>query len=79
MTEIKKVPVHVAAVIMDKSPQFVRRGLIAGKFPFGVAVSSDEDKIRSRHNYYINPQKFMDYTGCTLADLQAVIGGDSNE
>ena len=76
MTEIKKVPVHVAATIMDKSPQFVRRGLIAGKFPFGAAVAFDEDK---RHSYYINPQKFMDYTGCTLADLQAVIGGDSNE
>lgn len=78
MTEIKKVPVHVAAVIMDKSPQFVRRGLIAGKFPFGTAVAFDE--ASSRHSYYINPQKFMDYTGCTLADLQAVIqGGDSNE
>ena len=76
MTEIKKVPVHVAAVIMDKFAQFVRRGLIAGKFPFGAAVSSDKNK---RHNYYINPQKFMDYTGCTLADLQAAIGGNSNE
>ena len=33
---IKKVPIAVVATILGKSEQFVRRGLIAGKLPFGI-------------------------------------------
>ena len=63
--EIKKVPIATAAAIMNKSVQFVRCGLQAGKFPFGTAV-----KCGRKYNYYISPKSFMAYTGCSLADIQ---------
>ncbi len=68
--EKKKVPVQVAALIMKKSAQFVRCGLKTGKLPFGTAIQFGE-----RTSYYISPKKFMEYTGCTDADLDAAING----
>ena len=44
MTELKKVPVKVAAAILGKSEQFVRCGLRYGNLNFGVAVSSNPHK-----------------------------------
>lgn len=66
--EIKNVPVQAAATIMRKSPQFVRRGLVTEKLPFGAAI-----KFSKRTSYYISPKKFMEYTGCTAAELEAAI------
>ena len=66
METIKKIPVKVAATIMNKSAQFVRRGLIAGKLPFGTAVKG----IGKNYSYYISPKLFMEYTGCTVEDIQ---------
>ncbi len=69
---IKRVPVAVAAAVMGKSLQFVRRGLIAGKLPFGVAVKGDGRK----YSYHISPKLFMAYTGCPPEELSARIRGD---
>ena len=63
---IKKVPIAVAATILGKSEQFVRRGLIAGKLPFGMAVEG----IGGRYSYHISPKLFMEYTGCSLKDIE---------
>ena len=69
MTEIKKVPVKVAAAILGKSEQFVRCGLRYGNLNFGVAVSSNPHKRNATYSYHISPKKFMDYTGCTADDI----------
>lgn len=69
MTEIKKVPVKVAAAILGKSEQFVRCGLQFGKLTFGVAVSTNPNKPRPVFTYHISPKLFMEYTGCSIADI----------
>ena len=61
----KNVPVARAAAIMGKSEQFVRRGLIADKFPFGTAIRGSGKK----YSYYISPKLFMKFTGCTPEEL----------
>lgn len=63
---IKRVSVAVAAAVMGKSLQFVRRGLISGKLPFGVAVKGSGN----RYSYHISPALFMAYTGCSIDDIQ---------
>ena len=64
-----KIIPEVAARVMGKNPQFVRIGLQRGLLPFGVALQVDERNPRSRHNYYISPEKFMSYTGATEAEI----------
>lgn len=71
MTEIKKVPVKVAAAILGKSEQFVRCGLRYERLKFGYAVSSNPEKPRPIFTYHISPKLFMDYTGCSVADIVA--------
>ena len=71
MTEIKKVPVKVAAAILGKSEQFVRCGLRYGRLTFGAAVSANPNKPRSVFTYHISPKLFMEYTGCTVDDILA--------
>ncbi len=44
------------ALMMGKSPQFVRIGLQNGVFPFGFAV-----KMSSKWCYYINDVRFNKY------------------
>lgn len=68
--EKKRVTVQTTALIMKKSAQFVRCGLTTGKLPFGTAI-----KFGARTSYYISPKKFMEYTGCTDAELDAATGG----
>lgn len=62
----KKMLFTRAAEIMGKSEQFVWRGLITGKLPFGTAV-----KIKGKYNYHISPRLFMDYTGCIVEKLRS--------
>lgn len=69
MTEIKKVPVKVAAAILGKSEQFIRCGLRYGNLNFGVAVSSNPHKRNATYSYHISPKKFMEYTGCTIEEI----------
>lgn len=66
MAIIKKVPIKVAAAMMQKSAQFVRRGLIAGKLPFGAAFKV----TGGTYSYYISPKLFADFTGCSIEDIQ---------
>ncbi len=66
MTEIKKVPVKVAAYILGKSEQFIRCGLRYGSLNFGSAVSSNPHK---KNAYHISPRKFMEYTGYTADEI----------
>ena len=56
----------MAATILGKSEQFVRRGLIAGKLHFGTAVEG----AGGRYSYHISPKLFMDYTVCTIKDIE---------
>ena len=65
-----KIIPEVAARVMGKNPQFVRIGLQRGLLPFGVAMQTDARNPRSRHNYYISPEKFMEYTGATVAEIE---------
>ena len=71
MTEIKKLPVKVAAAILGKSEQFVRCGLRYGRLSFGAAVSTNPNKPRPVFTYHISPKLFMEYTGCTVDDILA--------
>ena len=73
MTEIKKVPVKVAAAILGKS-QFVRCGLRYGRLSFGAAVSTNPNKPRPVFTYHISPKLFMEYTGCTADDIFTAAG-----
>lgn len=65
-----KITPEVAARVMGKNSQFVRIGLQRGILPFGVALRKNEMNPRSRHNYYISPEKFMEYTGATAEDIK---------
>ncbi len=69
MTELKKVPVKVAAAILGKSEMFVRCGLRYGRLNFGSAVSSNPNKRHATYSYHISPKLFMEYTGCTAEDI----------
>lgn len=57
----ENIPVNVAARIMKKDPQFVRRGIIQGLLKFGVAFKKEGS---SQYDYYISPMKFWQETGC---------------
>lgn len=56
---MERITVMEAAKIMGKDPMFVRRGLIAGKLPFGIAQKGRGN----RYSYYINPKQFFEYVG----------------
>lgn len=51
-----RVSVSEAAAQMGVTPQFLRMGLRAGRFPFGTAVKMDK-----RWSYYINAARFERY------------------
>ena len=70
MSEIKKVPIKVAAAILGKSEQFIRCGLQFGRLHFGAAVTTNPNKKpRPVFSYHISPKLFMEYTGCTAEDI----------
>ncbi len=69
--EGRNVPVTVAARIMGKSPMFIRIGLQRGILPFGVAFKTDE--THEQFDYYISPQRFAEFTGCSPADLESAL------
>jgi hypothetical protein len=48
--------VSECALLMGKSPHFVRCGLRCGLFPFGIAV-----KMSSKWCYYVNDLRFYKY------------------
>ena len=70
MPRIKNVPTMVAAAILGKSNQAIRCGLQSGKFPFGVAITTNPNrKPRPCYTYHISPVKFKEYTNCTDEDI----------
>lgn len=52
------VPVRIVAKVYGKNPDWVRRGIIEGYLPLGVATKS-----KRRTNFYISPKKLYDETG----------------
>lgn len=52
-----RISVDEAARQMDVTPQFLRLGLRAGRFPFGTAVQMPG----GRWSYYINRVRFERY------------------
>lgn len=50
---MSRISVEQAAAKMGVTPQFLRLGLRAGRFPFGVAI-----KFEKQWRYYINPIRF---------------------
>lgn len=52
------MPVNVAARLMNKSKEFVYKGLQEGVFPFGYAI-----QVQNRWTYFISPYKFTECTG----------------
>lgn len=63
----KNLSVTTVATLMGKSPDFVKKGLQDGVFPFGYAVKMQE------WSYYISPIKFTEYTGILIEDKEEVI------
>lgn len=59
------IPVIEAAKIMRKDQQFVRRGMIKGILPIGVAFRKDGS---SQYDFYISPKLFYEYTGYIYGD-----------
>ncbi len=60
----------MAAAILGKADQAIRCGLQYGKFPFGVAITTNpHKKPRPYYTYHISPAKFKEYAGCTDEDI----------
>jgi len=67
-----RVSVTEAAARMGVNPQFLRMGLRAGKFPFGMAVQMPG----GRWSYYINRARFERYmVGEDMQSLRGPKGG----
>jgi hypothetical protein len=67
---IRRIQPQLAAIMMGKTPQFVRVGLQRGRLPFGTAVKRGGGRT-ARYSYYISPAQFMSYTGYTEEDVLA--------
>lgn len=52
----QNVSVKEAALLLNKSQQFVREGLKSGVLPIGTAV-----KMSSKWTYHISRKKLMEY------------------
>ena len=57
MNEVSISP-EITAKIINKSVQFVRKGLQSGRLPFGTAV-----QISSHWTYHISPKLLAEYIG----------------
>lgn len=53
-----------AAKLMGKSPEWVREGLKASRFPFGYGVEMQGGKW----SYWISPKLFQQYTGIDIEE-----------
>ena len=65
------VPVRIAAKVYGKNPEWVRRGIVSGYLPIGVATRdgkqiTDVTELNCRYgrtNFYISPKKLYEETG----------------
>ena len=60
------VPVAVAAKVMRKDKQFIRKGIIQGLLKFGVSFKKEGS---NEYDYYISPLKFWQETGFIYDEL----------
>lgn len=56
-----RLSVQQTAKLMNAGEQFIRRGLVENRFPFGYAV-----KTSSKWTYFISASKFTEYTGIKI-------------
>lgn len=61
-TKENKITIKKAALLMNKSEQFIRIGLQRKILPIGDAVQGE----KGRWSYYISPKLFYEYTGISL-------------
>lgn len=64
------VPISVVAKVYGKDPNWVRKGIIEGWLPIGVATRDGEEitdfkKQTAKHriNYYVSPKLLYEHTG----------------
>ena len=62
-----KVTIKKAALLMNKSEQFLRICLQRGSLPIGNAERMPGS---SRYNYYISPKLLSDYTGIPVNQIE---------
>ncbi len=62
-----KVTIKKAALLMNKSEQFLRICLQRGSLPIGNAERMPGS---SRYNYYISPKLLSDYTGIPINQIE---------
>lgn len=62
-----KVTIKKAALLMNKSEQFLRICIQRGSLPIGNAEKMPGS---SRYNYYISPKLLSDYTGIPLKQIE---------
>ena len=62
-----KVTIKKAALLMNKSEQFLRICLQRGSLPIGNA---ERMPCSSRYNYYISPKLLSDYTGIPINQIE---------
>ena len=54
------ISINEAAKLMNKSPQYIRQGMIMGILPIGSVFKSQGS---TKYSYYISPKKFYEFTG----------------
>lgn len=64
------VPIVVVAKIYGKDPNWVRKGIIEGWLPIGIATRDGrevtdfkEQNSKHRINYYVSPKRLYEQTG----------------
>lgn len=62
-----KVTIKKAALLMNKSEQFLRICLQRGSLPIGNAERMPGS---SKYNYYISPKLLSDYTGIPINQIE---------
>ena len=65
---VKRISTATAAKLIDKAEDYIRFGLQQGRLPFGTAVQTGA----KRWSYHISPKLLADYTGATLAEIEAM-------
>lgn len=60
---MKRITTAEAAIILDKSPQFVRIAMQRGVLPIGIAT-----KMSSIYCYYISPKLLEEFSGLDIKE-----------
>ena len=68
MVTNNRLSVKDAAVLMEADQQFIRIAMQRGHLPIGIAL-----KKSSQYTYYISKQRFAEYTGISMEDIDAYL------